>query len=98
MGMKSPSKNFSLKRLQQIKVEYYSDLDRGIDYAPCEVDQLIWEKQSKIKPKLFLVIGDHKWCSSCKSVKPNSEFHKDLSKKMTGLRSHCKKCRVKVPF
>lgn len=98
MPMKSPPKNFSLKKLQQIKEENYSDLDRGIDYAPCEVDWLIWEKQAKEKPKLNLVPGDLKWCSSCKTMKPNSEFHKDMSKKITGLRSHCKICRRKTPF
>lgn len=96
--MKSPAKNFSLKRLLQIKDEYYSDLDRGIDYVPCEVDELIWEKQKKIKPKLYIVVGDSKWCSSCKTMKPNTAFDKDVSKKLTGLRSHCKICRRKVPF
>lgn len=104
MPIRSPLKNFSLEKLLKIKSENYGDIDRGIDYAPSEVDQLIYEKQQRddvIRFKRWLPFTEHdeyKLCSLCKQLKKREEFHKDKSKKLTGLRSHCKKCRMPIPF
>lgn len=107
LKQRSPSKYLSLKYLEKIRESYYCNLDKGIDYAPCEVDDLIFEKQLKkdvlnnIKQERERAIGEieqlkyegFKWCSKCKDEKPFKEFHIDKSKKIFGLRSHCKDCR-----
>lgn len=107
IGLRSPSKYLSLEYLQDIRESYYCNLDAGIDYVPCEVDALIYMKQSKKDAQTFrktekeyeiyeiemLKQKGVKWCSNCKEEKPFSQFHKDESKKNFKLRSHCKACR-----
>jgi len=102
MGMKSPQKNFTLDYLLKIKSENYGDIDKGIDFAPDEVDQLIWAKEPLYYSKQVFNRGElppvfHKWCRSCKKLKLNTDFHIDNSK-ILKRRSHCKICRKKTPF
>ena len=99
MTMKCPPKNFTLKRLLEIKNDYYSDLDRGIDYYPEYVDRLIWEKQAKNCPAIGhqYFTDNESFCTCCKKWKIKGEFHKASDKK-SGVRSHCKICRRSVPF
>ena len=110
MGSKAPSKYCSLKFLLELKENYYCVLDRGIDYEPSEVDDLIYQKQHKInreyEEKSFKEMVEEqderdralkqRHCTNCRKVKKYGEFHR-ASDQSTGRRSHCKECR-KVPF
>lgn len=49
--IKSPSKHTKLSTLKAIKVNHYQGLC-GNDFAPCEVDQLIIEKEMKLAESL----------------------------------------------
>jgi hypothetical protein len=85
----------------------YCNKDKGIDYVPCEVDQLYFGRMNKIsdiknrqQAKLLEAWEvqkykdrKEKWCAKCKNDFPWNHFHKDKSKKQFGLRSHCMTCR-----
>lgn len=96
MSLKSPSKYYSLSYLLLIKENNYY---LNYDFQPEEVDVLIWQKQQKLLPKPRINIADitSKLCTSCKKVKDLAEFDRDASKVLK-KRSHCKKCRKRVPF
>jgi hypothetical protein len=107
MGMKSPSKFLSLSYLIELRDNDYCNKDRGIDYVPCEVDELIWAKQEEMQEKIYIAQMKEqeefelemqkkkrvKTCTKCKREKNFDNFHIDKSKKNFGLRSHCLKCR-----
>jgi hypothetical protein len=107
MGTKTPSKFLSLAYLKMLQYEGYCNKERGIDYEPYEVDQLIWEKQTALDEKLHtmflreqeqyalheLKVKGKKYCSRCKKDKSFKEFSPDPSKKFFGLRSWCRVCR-----
>lgn len=107
----APSKHLSLKYLIEISENYYCNLDKGIDYYPELVDELIYEKQNKKFERLqkqlekadnlqiieLLLKSAKKPCTLCRQILHFSEFHEDKSKKTFGLRSHCKGCRS-IPF
>jgi hypothetical protein len=111
MPSKSPSKHLSLKFLISIAESDFCNKDKGIDYEPSEVLALIYEKQSKTSEVLRLNLDranklqiiellksvGKKICSSCGDAKKFEDFHKDRSKKVFVLRSHCKECRG-IPF
>lgn len=107
MGMKSVNKFLPTCYLVKLREDDYCNKDKGIDYAPCEVDALIYRRQdqqgvknNKVKEReiYFIEISQliekkMKWCSDCKNDLPWDKFHKDKSKKLFKLRSHCKQCR-----
>lgn len=111
MPCRSPSKFLSLKYLIFIAENDFCNKDKGIDYEPTEILDLIHKKQAKtsevLQAKLsraneaqiieLLVKAEQKHCSLCGHILHFSEFHKDLSKKTFGLKSHCKGCRS-IPF
>jgi 5-methylcytosine-specific restriction endonuclease McrA len=52
--------------------------------------------QHALQPDLFQVPADHRRCSTCRIVKPTSEFHKAASEP-SGFKRQCKNC-VKATF
>ena len=108
MSTRSPHKSFSLSKLERIKENYYYDEDTNKDYDSYEVDQMIFDKQTKQSEKsqkeylrgLTLMESESdkilkiKLCTSCKWKLPYRYFSPDKSKKCN-LRSHCKDCRNK---
>jgi hypothetical protein len=108
MSTRSPHKNFSLSKLERIKQENYYDETTKKDYNAYEVDQMIFDKQTKQSEKSqkeYLrgltsmefesdKLLKIKLCTSCKWKLPYGYFSPDKSKK-SSLRSHCKDCRNK---
>lgn len=108
---RSPSKFLSIAFLTELQKNDYCNKDKGVDYVPCEVDELLWKKQgvqNETITKNILAKNFHeelalqkslgvKTCSKCKKTKNFEAFDIDKSKAYFGLRSHCKLCRA-CPF
>lgn len=105
--LRSPSKHLTLEFLLLLRDSDYCNKDRGVDYAPCEVDDLIYEKQEAQQLEArkreekeqyehalhLLKMSRRKVCTACGDPKDWKEFDRDVSKRIFTLRSHCKGCR-----
>lgn len=60
------------------------------------IGKILRRNNIDIRPTRRVIIGDLKLCSTCKAIKPITEFHKRKANK-DGLYSLCKKCVLAKP-
>lgn len=104
---KSASKYMTLNFLIMLRENEYCNKDNGIDYVPCEVDEIYHYKIAKLEKLKEKKIEDDsdkyeifkmkeskiKYCPKCETDKSWDEFHKDKKKLTFNLQSHCIDCR-----
>ena len=70
-----------------ISLQHYRDGSFGLICVSCNTRHYYMPDDD-----FNTLLPGHKWCPSCRTIKPLGQFQANNSRKWTGKRSHCREC------